>query len=123
MATLTIRVDLDDKAAIGPGKARLLELIGETGSIRRAAAAMEMSYRRAWLLVQETEAIMGSPVVAGKAGGAKGGGAVLTPLGRSVVERYRAIEKRAARSVSAELLALTRMAKRSPRRKRSSKLG
>jgi len=123
MATLTIRVDLDDKAAIGPGKARLLELIGETGSIRRAAAAMQMSYRRAWLLLQETEAIMGAALVATETGGKQGGGAKLTPLGRSVVERYRAIETRAARSVSAELEALARMAKRSPRRGRSTKLG
>jgi len=123
MATLTIRVDLDDKAAIGPGKARLLELIGETGSIRRAAAGMQMSYRKAWLLLQETEAIMGAALVVTETGGKQGGGARLTPLGRSVIAHYRAIEKRAVRSVSSELRALAQMAKRSPRRRRSSKLG
>jgi molybdate transport system regulatory protein len=115
MATLTIRVDLDEASAIGPGKARLLELIGETGSIRRAAAAMKMSYRRAWLLVQEIEAIMGAAAVATETGGKYGGGARLTPLGRSVVSRYRAIEKRAARSVAAELRALSNMARRAPK--------
>src|SRR5215469_2697582 len=55
MAKLTIRVDLDQEAAFGPGKARLLEALDERGSIRAAAIAMQMSYRRAWLLVQDIE--------------------------------------------------------------------
>lgn len=110
MASLTIRVDLGGNAAFGPGKARLLELIGEKGSIRAAAAAMDMSYRRAWLLLREIEAIMGAPVVVTETGGARGGGARLNALGRSVLERYRRIEKDAGHAVEAELRALARLA-------------
>ncbi|MGD0190589.1 MAG: LysR family transcriptional regulator [Rhizomicrobium sp.] len=111
MARLTIRIDLGDEAALGPGKARLLELIDTEGSIRRAAAAMGMSYRRAWLLLQDIEAAMGSPVTKAVTGGAKGGGTSLTQTGRAIVNRYRAIEKIAARSAHVEMRALARLAR------------
>ena len=112
MARITIRIDLGEAAAIGPGKAKLLEEIAEHGSIRGAAAAMGMSYRRAWLLVQELEAIMGAPVISTSTGGAKGGGARLTKLGASVLKHYRAIERDAHRSAERELDALASLAKR-----------
>jgi molybdate transport system regulatory protein len=111
MARLTIRIDLGTDAALGPGKTRLLEKIEEVGSIRGAAKAIGMSYRRAWLLVQDIEAVMGAPVVAAETGGVKGGGTSLTRLGRAVVQQYRTIERRASRSVVAELRVLTAMAK------------
>ena len=111
MTRLTIRIDLAKDSAFGPGKARLLELVDETGSIRRAASAMNMSYRHAWLLLKEIETIMGTPVVAAQTGGAGGGGAALTKRGRAVLEHYRAIEERATRSVAAELRAFSAMAK------------
>jgi molybdate transport system regulatory protein len=112
MARLTIRIDLGKDAALGPGKARLLELIDQKGSIRGAAMAMNMSYRRAWLLLRETDAMMRAPMVAAETGGVGGGGTSLTEFGRTVVERYRAIEARAERSVDAELRELARMTKR-----------
>jgi molybdate transport system regulatory protein len=112
MARLTIRVDLDRDAAFGPGKARLLELIDEKGSLRSAAAAMEMSYRRAWLLLRETEAMMRAPVVAAKTGGLKGGGTALTTFGRGVVKCYRAIEARAEHAACADVRALAGMVRR-----------
>jgi molybdate transport system regulatory protein len=111
MTRLTIRIDLAKDAAFGPGKARLLELVDETGSIRGAAAAMNMSYRRAWLLLKDIEAIVGTPVVAAKTGGAGGGGAALTNKGRAVLGQYRAIEDRATLSVAAEMRSLSLMAK------------
>ncbi len=126
MARLTIRIDLGDGAALGPGKARLLELIDAEGSIRRAAAAMGMSYRRAWLLVQEIEAVMGAPATAAATGGVKGGGTSLTETGRAVVARYRAIETIASQSANAEIRALARMAKPAVARsstKRKNRLG
>ena len=109
MAKLTIRVDLDDKTAFGPGKAKLLEVLDREGSIRRAAVAMDMSYRRAWLLVQDIEAAMGKPVVVAKTGGTGGGGVTLTELGRNLLARYRTIERHAGRAVAAELRALARL--------------
>ncbi len=111
MTRVTIRIDFDGAEAFGPGKARLLELIAEHGSIRSAAAAMKMSYRHAWLLLQAVESTFGAPVIATATGGAKGGGAKLTELGRSIVARYRAIEDHAARAVADELFELAKAAK------------
>lgn len=70
MAKLSIRFDFDG-GALGPGKVRVLELVAETGSIRKAAAGMKMSYRKAWLLLQAFEEIFGAPIVATATGAAK----------------------------------------------------
>jgi molybdate transport system regulatory protein len=116
MTRLTVRIDFDDDAAFGPGKARLLECVESAGSIRGAAVTMGMSYRRAWMLLQEIENIVGAPVVAGASGGVKGGGTTLTALGRTVMNRYRTIEKRAEEAVRRELNALTALTRRQHRR-------
>jgi molybdate transport system regulatory protein len=110
MTRLTIRIDFDDAEGFGPGKARLLELIEEHGSIRSAAAAMSMSYRHAWLLLQAVEDTFGAPVITTATGGAKGGGAKLTELGKTVVARYRTIEAQAVHATSNDLTALTKAA-------------
>lgn len=119
MVQLTIRIDFGGGAALGPGKARLLELIGELGSIRRAAAAMEMSYRQAWLLVHAVEETFGGPVVETATGGARGGGATLTALAEKILIRYRAVEAKAAQACRAETAALAKLAgKPAPQRHR-----
>ena len=114
MARLTIRIDLSDREAIGPGKIRLLELVGESGSISAAGRAMNMSYRRAWMLVDSLNRCFRSPVVETQLGGSRGGGAVLTELGHDLIARYRAIERAAAKA-SASMLA-TLDAAQAPRR-------
>jgi molybdate transport system regulatory protein len=86
----------------------LLELIDAHGSIRSAAAAMNMSYRHAWLLLQAVEDTFGAPVISTATGGAKGGGAKLTEFGRNLVARYRVIESQAAKATAGELSELTR---------------
>jgi molybdate transport system regulatory protein len=106
MAKLTIRIDLSDHGAIGPGKIRLLELVGESGSISAAGRAMNMSYRRAWLLIDGLNQCFRSPVVETQLGGTRGGGAILTQLGHDVIARYRAIERAAMKAGAAELAAL-----------------
>jgi len=103
MARLTIRIDFEGSESFGPGKARLLELIDAQGSIRSAASAMNMSYRHAWLLLQAVEDTFGAPVISTATGGAKGGGAKLTELGRTLVARYRVIESQAAKATAGEL--------------------
>jgi molybdate transport system regulatory protein len=123
MARLSIRIDLGSETALGPGKARLLELVDSEGSIRGAAAAMGMSYRRAWLLLQDIEAAMGAPVISAETGGIDGGGTSLTKLGRAVIDHYRKIEERASRSVDAELRALSEIAKPNRVPARKSKKG
>lgn len=92
MASLSIRIDLGPGIRVGPGKVRLLELVAETGSISAAGRALKMSYRRAWLLIDEMNRTLPSPVVQAKPGGRSGGGAALTSFGTDLVACYRAIE-------------------------------
>lgn len=92
MSRLTLRIDFDEARAIGPGKIKLLELIDALGSISAAGRRMGMSYRRAWLLVDNLNHCFREPVIASHAGGVHGGGAALTQLGVAVVRHYRAIE-------------------------------
>jgi molybdate transport system regulatory protein len=106
MPKLSIRIDLSTDAAVGPGKIRLLELIDETGSISAAGRQMGMAYRRAWLLVDELNGLFKQPVATAQSGGGHGGGAQLTPFGRSLVQAYRAMERKAHMALSAELSAL-----------------
>lgn len=109
MTRLTIRIDFDEGDSFGPGKAKLLELIGELASLRRAAATMEMSYRQAWLLVQAAGESFGAPLVETAVGGACGGGSRLTALGAEVLARYRAIEAKAASVADPDVAALTKL--------------
>src|ERR1700761_8649837 len=92
MARLTIRIDFENGDQLGPGKVRLLEFVGETGSIRKAASAMQMSYRKGWLLLKAMEKTFGARLVVATTGGRAGGGASLTPLGALVARTYRKIE-------------------------------
>jgi len=106
---LTLRLAGGGRPTLGPGKARLLELIGETGSISAAGRAMGMSYRRAWTLVDSLNASFAAPLVAARPGGAGGGGAVLQPPGAEVVRLYRALEQHAAGGGATELERLQAM--------------
>ena len=102
-AGLTIRIDFGTFGYLGPGKIALMELISKHGSIAAAGREMKMSYRRAWLLVDEINHIFREPLVDRQMGGSGGGGAHLTKLGRNVVGRYRAIEGAAATASAADL--------------------
>jgi molybdate transport system regulatory protein len=89
---LTLRVDFGSGRALGPGKIRLLEAIANTGSISQAGRKLGMSYRRAWLLVDDMNNCFRDPVIEAQPGGAHGGGATLTAFGQKLVDRYRAVE-------------------------------
>ncbi len=106
MPTLSLRVDLDPDGRIGPGKVDLLEHIAAQGSISAGARAMGMSYKHAWDLVEEMNALFGKPVIDARPGGRQGGGAELTALGRALVARYRAIQKAADDAAAEHLAAL-----------------
>lgn len=100
---LTLRVLGKRAAAIGPGKAELIERIAETGSISAAARAMRMSYRRAWQLVEALNHDFREPLVATAVGGSRGGGARVTPFGRRIAVLYRAMEHKASRAIARDL--------------------
>jgi molybdate transport system regulatory protein len=96
----SLRIDLDQERRVGPGKIKLLEFIRSTGSISAAAREMEMSYRRAWLLIDEVNSALKAPVVETATGGSGGGGAMLTPLGEALIATYRDIEREATAIVA-----------------------
>lgn len=106
MASLTLRINLDPEGRIGPGKIELLERIATFGSIAAAGRSMDMSYRRAWELVEELNTIFGKPVVERQIGGKHGGGARLTVLGLALISRFRAIERAATEVAQGHIAAL-----------------
>src|ERR1700753_1320238 len=93
LPSLSVRIDLDTEARIGPGKIQLLESIRACGSISAAGRAMGMSYVRAGSFVDEINGLCNRDVVERHIGGKNGGGAILTPFGASLVARYRKIER------------------------------
>lgn len=100
-AQFHLRVVKGKTRAIGPGKIALLEAIRETGSISAAARKLRMSYRRAWMLVDDLNRCLSKPVVQAAPGGKHGGGTTLSPTGHKLVGLYRDIERRALRHTSA----------------------
>jgi molybdate transport system regulatory protein len=92
---LSIRLDLPGIGHVGPGKIALLKQIREHRSISAAARAMDMSYRRAWLLVQDLNDVFAEPVVAKWLGGTSRGGAQLTDAGERLVANYEAVVQKA----------------------------
>jgi molybdate transport system regulatory protein len=89
---LTLRAELSNGRALGPGKIRLLEAIDKAGSITQAGSNLGMSYRTAWRLVDDMNNCFRDPVIEAQPGGLHGGGATLTPFGKKLIEQYRAIE-------------------------------
>lgn len=75
---LQIRILLEQNIAFGPGKADLLEAIARTGSISQAAKSMNMSYRRAWQLVDTMNQCFETALVETQTGGTHGGGAAIS---------------------------------------------
>lgn len=100
---LNLRLTFPGGVPLSHGKAELMELIRETGSIRQAAARMDMSYRRAWLLVDELNHMFREPAIGTKQGGKSGGGAVLTEFGEELLRRFRAMEKRTKDTLAGDL--------------------
>ena len=95
--------------ALGPGKAELLALIGQTGSINQAAKRMGMSYMRAWSLVQTMNRCFKEPLVIAAHGGEGGGGTELTETGGKVVALYRQMEQASLRATAAHWKQLRRL--------------
>jgi len=92
------RIICGKEIAFGPGKAELLQRVAETGSIGKAALRMEMSYMRAWSLVQTMNRCFKEPLIAAAHGGEGGGGAALTETGRKVLTFYRQMERAGLRA-------------------------
>jgi molybdate transport system regulatory protein len=93
--------------ALGPGKADLLDAIAAAGSISGAAERIGMSYRRAWLLVAETNRSFRLPLVLTSR--RRSAGATLTAEGVEVLRLYRRVERRSLAAARIDLRALRRL--------------
>jgi molybdate transport system regulatory protein len=82
-------IDIDGERFFGPGRAELLQLIHETGSISKAAKSMGMSYKKAWDMVEGLNTNARKPYVIAHKGGEKGGGTEVTPAGLEMLKAYQ----------------------------------
>ena len=92
---VTARVKLmlcTDDRFFGPGVCELLERIRETGSIQAAAARMELSYTKAWKILNHAEEEMGTELITRVSGGRNGGSSKLTETGENAVQEFRKME-------------------------------
>ena len=87
-----LRILVGSQIALGPGKVDLLEALSETGSITAAAKRLNMSYMRAWTLIQTMNRCFHKPVILAKRGGKERGGAFLTETGEQVLALYAQLE-------------------------------
>ncbi|HEX4025363.1 MAG TPA: LysR family transcriptional regulator [Steroidobacteraceae bacterium] len=90
--TIRFRVDIGTRCSVGIGKIQLLETIAASGSLSQAARLLKMSYRRAWLLLEDMNASFKEPVASSSVGGRGGGGVALTDFGRRLIDDYRAVD-------------------------------
>src|SRR4029077_16796890 len=109
---LRLRIVRREKIALGPGKVELLALIEETGSIGEAARRMDMSYMRAWSLIQTMNACFKQPVIEAVRGGHERGGAELTETGRRVLELYQQMEAGGLKAVQTDWRSLKKLLRR-----------
>lgn len=103
-----LRLVIDKEIGIGPGKIGLLEGIKQTGSIAAAGRQLDMSYKRAWYLVEAMNAHFGRPLVEASKGGKSGGGATLTQLGEDVLSAFREMEAATDKAIAPVLRRLRR---------------
>lgn len=104
-----VRILMGEMTAMGPGRADLIDAIARTGSISAAGREMKMSYRRAWTLVESTNAAFIEPLVTTSTGGSGGGGAQVTDFGRGVVEHYRTMERKAAEAINSDFAIFSKL--------------
>jgi len=95
-----LRITCGKKIAFGPGKMELLAALVETGSLQAAARRLDMSYMRAWTLVQTMNECFCRPVVVAERGGKTGGGMQVTDTGHRALALYREMESAALKSTA-----------------------
>ncbi len=111
MPSISLRIALAPDRNFGPGKADLLEAIRDTGSIAAAGRRMDMSYKRAWYMVERLNSSFCEPLVTAAKGGRSGGGAQLTSTGHAVLDTYRRVEALTAQATADELTSLLALVK------------
>ena len=88
-----IWIETDNNVLLGEGRVRLLKAIDETGSLTKAAKTLKISYKKAWSLVDSVNKSAKKPITISSIGGKGGGGAQLTPYGKSLITAFENITK------------------------------
>jgi molybdate transport system regulatory protein len=91
--TIRFRIDFGPQNSVGPGKIALLEQIGRGCSLSQAARELNMSYLRAWQLLDSLNSCFRTPAAVSTIGGRRGGGTKLTPLGEQLIRVYRGFDE------------------------------
>ncbi|MGY3055435.1 molybdate transport system regulatory protein [Pedobacter sp. UYEF25] len=99
-------IEADGKKFYGPGPHELLEKIQTLGSLSKAAKEMQMSYKKAWEMVQRLNKYADDPLVIMKKGGATGGGAEITPCGLAIMNAYSIFQKKIKTLINKEKVLL-----------------
>lgn len=106
-----LRLTQGETIILGPGKADVLESIGQTGSLAETGRSLGMSYQRVWSLVEALNAAFRVPLVLKQRGGSDGGGARLTEAGAQVLECYRAMQRDALRAAERRMAVIAPLIK------------
>ena len=88
-----IWIESEDKVLLGEGRVHLLKAIQEMGSLSKAAKSLNISYKKAWQLLDSVNKSAKKPVTINSIGGKSGGGAELTEYGKSLVIAFDEINK------------------------------
>lgn len=90
----------------GPGPLQLLKLIEETGSINQAAKKMQMSYKKAWEIVNRLNETTGHQFVLTSAGGKNGGGSAISGKAREMIEKYLSTAEKLQQFLDKEVITI-----------------
>jgi molybdate transport system regulatory protein len=91
---VSYKVWLDQNGkAFGDGPCELLMRVEKTKSLHEAASHMGMAYSKAWCLIRTMEERLGFALLNRKAGGQSGGGSLVTPEGKALMEHYEVFRK------------------------------
>lgn len=91
--SLQIQINQAGKLFITPERAQLLKLVTSQGSLLKASCEMNISYNKAWKMLETMNNISGKPLVEKVRGGKGGGGATVSDYGKFILKEYEAIEK------------------------------
>ncbi|MBL7471561.1 winged helix-turn-helix domain-containing protein [Robertkochia sediminum] len=83
-----IWIEVGGQEFLGEGKVRLLKAIEQTGSLSKGARSINMSYKKAWHLLDGVNRCAKKPVTTNSVGGKGGGGTALTPYGKSLIAAF-----------------------------------
>ena len=102
----TLWIECDGERFFGPGRVELLEKIEKTGSINKAAKEMEMSYKKAWEMINALNTQAQKPLVVTQAGGEKGGGSVITEEAKQLIKYHQDLRNRFLAFLEKETISL-----------------